>query len=194
MCDDGADINSANLLMRWTLIWISAVASVKAKGVCLRAFIDKISEVICQHDANGFGNLPSSLMGWLIIDPCSNRLSVGHSCLWMPNESFRLVLSQQPNPINEWEWVSSSARVNLSLCHLSQIVYWWGPRNGQGHSLTLLLSRKTWLYWKTLLEIVIYLLFHTHIYTKMSFTYILLSARRPACQLTAAWKYLNKCS
>lgn len=142
MCDDWADINSANLLMRWTLIWMSAVASVKAKGVCPRAFIDRISEVICQHDSNSFGNLPRSPIDWLIIDPCSNRLSVGHSCLWMPNESFCLVLSQQPNPINEWEWVSSSADVNLSLCHLSHIVYWWGPQNGRGHSLRLLFVEK----------------------------------------------------
>lgn len=135
MCDDWADINSTNLLMRWTLIWISAVASVKAKGVCPCAFIERISEVICQHDSYSFGNLPSSPIDWLIIDPCSNRISLGHSCLWMPNESFCLVLSQQPNPVNEWEWVSSSADVNLSLRYLSDIVYWWGPQNGQGHSL-----------------------------------------------------------
>lgn len=129
--------------MRWTLIWISAVASVKAKGVCPCAFIDRIWEVICQHDSYSFGNLPSSPADWLIIDPCSNRLSSGHSCLWMPNESFCPVPSQRPNPINEWEWVSSSADVNLSLCYLSHIVYWWGPRNGRGHSLRLLSRRKT---------------------------------------------------
>lgn len=137
MPEDRADITSSNLLMRWTLIWISAVASVKAKDVCPFAFIDKISEVICQHGSCSSGNLRSSTVDWLIIDLCSNRLSLGHSCLWMPNESFSPVLPQQPNPINEWEWVTSSADVNLSLCHLSQIVCWWGPGDGdwgQGHS------------------------------------------------------------
>lgn len=36
----------------------------------------------------------------------------------LPSNAERVVLSQAPNPINEWEWVSSSADVNLSLCHL----------------------------------------------------------------------------
>lgn len=135
MCDEWTDINSTNLLMRWTLIWISAVASVKAKGVCPCAFIDRICDAICQHDSYSFGNLPSSHADWLIIDPCSNMLLLGHGCLWMLSESFLLTPSQQPNPINEWEWLSSSADVNLSLCHLSQIVYWWGSHNDQGHSL-----------------------------------------------------------
>lgn len=153
MRDDGADINSSNLLIRWSVIWISALPCVKAKGVCPCAFIVRISGVICQHDWYSFGNLRApACMDWLIIDPCSNSLSRCHSCLWMPNESFCLVLSQPSNPINEWEWVSSSADVNLSLRHLSQIVYWWGPRSGRGQGPrpdAFVCRRKVSSPWKT---------------------------------------------
>lgn len=135
MRDDAADINSVNLLMRWTLIWIPAPASVKAKGVCPCAFIAGISEVICQQDSSILGNLPSSPphTDWLLIpvQTASGWATVASECQASHPASSP---SQRPNPINEWEWVSSSADVNLSLRHLSHIVYWWGPRNGRGPS------------------------------------------------------------
>lgn len=43
----------------------------------------------------------------------------------LPLNAKRVVLPRPSNPINEWEWVSSSADVNLSLSHLSHIVYWF---------------------------------------------------------------------
>ena len=149
MCDDGADINSTNLLMRWTLIWISTVASVKAKGVCPRAFIDRISEVICQHDSYSFGNPTPSSFAYGLIDNwslfkqalCQTQLPLNAKRVIRPRP-----LTAAYNPINEWEWVSSSADVNLSLRRLSQIVYWWGLTTDGVNSPRPPLSeeRETW--------------------------------------------------
>lgn len=139
MCDGAADINSTNLPTRWTLIWMFGSGQCQSQrrlSVCIH-WRDLLA-LFVNTTRTALVISPSSPTHWLIIDLCSNRASVFGPQL--PLNAKRVIRpssshGSSPNPINEWEWVSSSADINLSFRHLSPIVCWWGASTRTG-SLT----------------------------------------------------------